>query len=201
MAWRPAGSHAPGWACRRHWPYCRGLPFPPPYQPFGFGVPEPYAAPPPGPEAPPPPASNVSPAAPSASQTLLPQGMSITVTKELPGKDDGGAEPPPIDRPIQAAERLAACWSPPLPPRGNTVEATIRFSFNSRGAVIGGAPRVAYVKAGAGLSAEEVRESILAAVRKCTPLRFSPSMAKSAPGYPLSIRFIGRRRDENEERK
>ncbi len=127
--------------------------------------------------------------------------MSITVTRELPGTSDGGAETPPIDRPLRAAERLAACWSPPLPPKGDTVEATIRFSFNSRGAVIGGAPRFAYVKAGAGQSAEEVRASILAAVRKCTPLRFSPSMAESAPGYPLSIRFIGRRADGNERRK
>jgi hypothetical protein len=127
--------------------------------------------------------------------------MSITVTRDLPGKGDDGAETPPIDRPIQAAERLADCWSPPLPPKGDTVEATIRFSFNSRGAVIGGAPRVVYVKPGAGQSADEALESILAAVRKCTPLNFSPSMAASAPGYPLSIRFIGRRAGEDEGKK
>ncbi len=99
---------------------------------------------------------------------------------------------------MQAAAQLAACWSPPLPPEGETVEATIRFSFNSRGTIIGGAPRVTFIKASAGQSGEQVRDSILAAVRDCTPLRFSASMAESAPGYPLSIRFIGRRPDENQ---
>jgi hypothetical protein len=133
---------------------------------------------------------------------MLPQGMMITVRKLLREGEDGGAKSSPlIERPIQAAAQLAACWSPPLPRQGETVEATIRFSFNRRGTVIGGAPRVTYVKAGAGQSAEEVRASILAAVRDCTPLRFSASMADSAPGYPLSIRFVGQRAGANEERK
>lgn len=128
--------------------------------------------------------------------------MTITVRKMLRERDDGAARSSPlIERPVQAAAQLAACWSPPLPPEGETVAATIRFSFNRRGTIIGGAPRVTYLKAAAGQSAEKVRASILAAVRDCTPLRFSASMAESAPGYPLSIRFIGQRAGENEERK
>ena len=54
-------------------------------------------------------------------------------------------------------------------------------------------PRITYLKPGQGASAEEVRDSILAALKACTPLHFSASMAASMPGYPLSVRFIGRR--------
>ncbi|MGP0106192.1 hypothetical protein [Rhodoblastus sp.] len=198
---------APRWACRHHGRPHGRIVFPPPYAPFPNGFSEPYGAPPSGPDvfAPSPPGGpSAAPgyAAPSASRTALPGGMLITVRKILRRGDDGGAKTSPlIERPVQAAARLAACWSPPLPQKGETVEATIRFSFNSRGTVIGGAPRVTYVKPGAGQSAEDVRNSILSAVRDCAPLRFSASMAASAPGYPLSIRFIGQRPDENERQK
>jgi hypothetical protein len=122
--------------------------------------------------------------------------MTITVTKIL--RDEGekpAVSAAPIDRPKQAAERLAACWSPPLPARGETVEITIRFSFNGRGEVMG-TPRTTYAKAPDGSSAEAVRNSLLDAIKTCSPLPFTKSMAASAPGYPLSVRFIGRRADE-----
>ena len=130
----------------------------------------------------------------------LPGGMMITVTKNLSdrparqnGQEDGAAaENKPIDRPKQAAEQLASCWSPPLPERGETVEISIRFAFNRQGGVQG-APRITYVKAGQGVSADAVRQSIAAAIKACTPLHFATSMAESMPGYPLSVRFIGQR--------
>jgi hypothetical protein len=127
--------------------------------------------------------------------------MAITVKKILDERPAGsGAKPSPIvDRPRQAAELLAACWSPPLPERGDSVEVTIRFSFNSRGEIIG-SPRIVYAKAGKGMSVEDVRKSILAAVKDCTPLRFSESMAASAPGYPLAVRFIGQRAEASTEK-
>jgi hypothetical protein len=56
-------------------------------------------------------------------------------------------------------------------------------------------PRITYVKPGQGASAAEVRESILAAFKACTPLPLSASMAASMPGYPLTVRFIVRRGD------
>jgi hypothetical protein len=205
---RHARIHGPHRAFRHHGRFHHGFFFPPPYQPFPPVFPEPLSAPPPGLEISPPAhhkgAARGAPAhvAPFALPLALPQGMAITVRKELHEHGEGGARSSPlIERPLQAAAQLAACWSPPLPREGETVEATIRFSFNRRGTIIGGAPRVTYVKAGAGQSAEEVRASILAAVRDCTPLRFSASMAESAPGYPLSIRFIGRRPDAQERPK
>ncbi|WP_374547082.1 hypothetical protein [Rhodoblastus sp.] len=139
---------------------------------------------------------------PSGPPPSMSQGMVITVRKILDQhRDDGGSKPPPvIDRPKQAVEQLAACWSPPLPQRGETVEVTLRFAFDGQGGVMG-APRITYVKAGEGLAAADVRESILAAVKQCTPLHFSASMAASAPGYPLAVRFIGERGEDDPQGK
>jgi len=128
---------------------------------------------------------------------ILPGGMTMTATKVLHEDRDRDAAPSKatIERPRQAADQLAACWSPPLPPPGETVEITMRFSFNRHGGIVG-SPRITYVKA-PGADAEAVRESLRAAIRTCAPLRFSKSMAASAPGYPISIRFIGRRAERD----
>jgi hypothetical protein len=128
--------------------------------------------------------------------------MVMTITKILsedaksaPQADDTPA-PPKIERPRQAAEQLAACWSPPVPARGDTVEITIRFGFDSSG-LVQGSPRITYVKAAPGMSDQAVRDSIAAAIKACTPMHFTAAMAAAIPGYPLSVRFIGRRADEN----
>jgi len=133
----------------------------------------------------------------------LPGGMEITVVKDFsdrPSTDSRQTpqantlpKPQAINLPREAAEQLATCWSPPLPPKGEAHEVTLRFAFNRSGSVIGGVPRVTYVKAGQGVSREDLRQSVLDAFKACTPLHFSQSMASSMPGYPLSIRFIGRR--------
>jgi hypothetical protein len=126
----------------------------------------------------------------------LPQGMTMTIDKTLSDKADADPKPPAhsIVRPIQAARQLAACWTPPVPERGDTVEVTLRFAFDRAGSVLW-PPRITYVKPGQGASAAEVRESILAAFKACTPLPLSASMAASMPGYPLTVRFIVRRGD------
>jgi hypothetical protein len=128
--------------------------------------------------------------------------MTITVDKALsdpPAPDEARASAP-IGRPVQAARELAKCWAPPLPAKGETVEVTIRFGFD-RGGSVRWPPRITYVKAPEGTAPEIVRQSILDAVKACTPLRFTPSMAASVAGYPLSVRYIGRRADEAQERR
>jgi len=187
--WRP---HAP--VGPRVLPPNQNIEFNQGYSETLVSSPPPVFLPPgPGPRAP---ERSVAPAprAPSLSQ-----GMAITVRKILrDDADNGGVKPSPlIERPKEAAEHLADCWSPPVPPKGETVEVTIRFAFDGQGGVIG-APRVTYVKPFAGASAEAVRGSILTAVRDCTPMRFTESMAASAGGYPLAIRFIGQRLERQE---
>jgi hypothetical protein len=200
IAATPAAAQAPR-APLPHWRHHyhhRVYPLPLPFPPFQPQIIPPPPAPeieiaptPPGPEPTPPPLPY-----PGGG---LPGGMSITVTKILheDRNKDRARSSDPINRPKQAAEELAACWSPPIPPKGETVEITLRFSFNNRGGVLG-APRVTYVKAPKGSSAEAVRESILDAIKTCSPLRFTRSMATSAPGYPLSVRFIGRRAQDGD---
>jgi hypothetical protein len=113
----------------------------------------------------------------------------------LPKANDASTSPK-IERPRQAAEQLAACWSPPVPARGDTVEITIRFGFDRSG-LVQGSPRITYVKAAPGMSDEAVRDSIAAAIKACTPMHFTAAMAAAIPGYPYSVRFIGRRAEEN----
>ena len=156
------------------------------------------------PELTPPTIPSPGPSAPSLPPTL-PEGMAITVNKTLSAKQETENQPtrdrpsaPTISRPKQAAEQLATCWRPPLPERGDTVEATLRFGFDKKGDVLW-PPHVTYVKAAQGTSAQDVRASILAAFKACTPLKFTDSMAASMPGYPLAVRFIGRREDEQRE--
>jgi hypothetical protein len=171
----------------------------PPAGPAPPGIPPPgtpYLAP-----AIPPPPSPTAP--PSATEPMLPEGMTITVTRLLRDKSEtvsnseqeSKSRSQAIALPKQAAQQLADCWSPPLPPPGDTVEVTLRFGFNRSGAVLW-PPRITFVKLGEGMSDADVRASILDAFKACTPLHFTPAMAANIPGEPISIRFIGRREEE-----
>jgi hypothetical protein len=166
-------------------------------QPF---VPEIFV--PEGPVSQPPEPMSLPPLDYGGASPPLPGGMVMTITKILsedakrsPQADDASTLPK-IERPRQAAEQLAACWSPPVPARGDTVEITIRFGFDKSG-MVQGSPRITYVKAARGMADEAVRDSIAAAIKACTPLHFTAAMAAAIPGYPLSVRFIGRRTDED----
>jgi len=173
---------------------------PPLLSPIPVEPPEPFI--PEGPASEPSAPMSLPPLDYGGASPPLPGGMVMTVTKILsedpktsPKADDAPASST-ISRPRQAADRLAACWSPPVPPRGDTVEITIRFGFERSG-LVKGSPRITYVKAAPGMSDEAVRESIGAAIKACTPLHFTAAMAEAIPGYPLSVRFIGRRADES----
>jgi hypothetical protein len=176
--------------------HARWLPLPP------YG-PAPQELPPPGTPylAPATPPSSPGGAPLSTLTPTLPEGMTITITRvlrdtsETVSPSSSQADSQAIALPKQAAQHLADCWSPPPPPPGDTVEVTLRFGFNSSGAVLW-PPRITYVKSGPGMSAEDVRASILNAFKACTPLHFTPAMAANIPGEPISVRFIGRREQE-----
>jgi hypothetical protein len=188
---------AAGPALARHgFRHHRPFRFPPPIiLPTPVQPPEPFV--PQGPASEPPAPVNLPPLDYGGASPPLPGGMVMTITKILSDKpaNDITQPAPSIARPRQAADQLAACWSPPVPPRGDTVEITVRFGFDKSGSVIG-APRVTYVKPAPGISDEQVRDSLKAAIKACTPMHFTAAMAAAIPGYPLSVRFIGRRSDE-----
>lgn len=95
----------------------------------------------------------------------------------------------PINLPNQIGERLARCWQAPHTDPPQIIEVTVRLSFSRTGAVIG-EPRVVYVRAAAdaGLK-EKVANSVVAAIKACTPLPFTPSLGAAIAGRVLAIRF------------
>jgi len=100
------------------------------------------------------------------------------------------ARPAPVTGVPGIATGLAACWNPPR--RDDQV--TVRLSFTLDGRVIG-EPRIVYARSGAGKADDAgLARSMLAAVRKCTPLRFSATLGSAIAGQVLDIRFIGRSR-------
>ncbi len=102
---------------------------------------------------------------------------------------DGAA----LDRLADIAPALRRCWSPPAIDGGDTgVMATVRFSLRRDGTLFG-QPRVTWEtrRTNADLR-QRFTDSIVAAVRTCTPMRLSPKLGAAIAGRPLSIRFHGR---------
>jgi hypothetical protein len=95
----------------------------------------------------------------------------------------------PLNLPGQIGGRIAQCWKAPQTHATQVIEVTVRLSFSDAGVPIG-EPRVVYVRAPAepGLR-EKIVASILAAVRACTPLPFTPSLGAAIAGRMLAIRL------------
>lgn len=96
---------------------------------------------------------------------------------------------PPLNLPGQIGGRIAQCWKAPQTQAAQVIEVTVRLSFSGAGVPIG-EPRVVYVRAPEepGLR-EKIVASILAAVRACTPLPFTPSLGAAIAGRMLAIRL------------
>lgn len=100
------------------------------------------------------------------------------------------AQPPPVTRVHGIATGIAACWRPPH----EDDQVTVRISFTREGAVIG-EPRIVFVRSSGGPADDTaLADSMLAAIRDCTPLNFSVRLGSAIAGQVLDIRFIGRNR-------
>ena len=88
------------------------------------------------------------------------------------------------------ATGIAGCWRPPH----RRDQVTVRLSFTQDGAVIG-EPRIVYAQSSArGGDDAKLAQSMLKAIRACTPLHFSAELGSAIAGQVLDIRFIGRKR-------
>jgi hypothetical protein len=95
----------------------------------------------------------------------------------------------PLNLPGEIGGRIAQCWKAPRTETAQIVEVTVRLSFTRAGAVIG-EPRVVYVRAPAEPGVRErIVDSVLAAVKACTPLPFTPALGAAIAGRMLAIRF------------
>jgi hypothetical protein len=86
--------------------------------------------------------------------------------------------------------KLGSCWRPPH----DDDQLTVRISFTREGAVIGES-KIAFVQSSGGPADDaQLADSMMAAIRDCTPLRFSARLGSAIAGRVLAIRFIGPRR-------
>ena len=96
----------------------------------------------------------------------------------------------PVTRVHGIATGLAACWRP----QHDDDQVTVRLSFTRGGAVIG-KPRIVYARSSGGQADDAaLADSMMAAIRDCTPLNFSARLGSAIAGQVLDIRFIGRSR-------
>ena len=107
---------------------------------------------------------------------------------------DETADEKPLDSIREMYAALRACWTPPPKDEArHGMEYTIRFAFKRDGQ-IAAPPRRTYSTHEA---TDEVRntyrDAVDAAMKHCTPLHFSKSMAGAVAGRPIAIRFVDER--------
>jgi hypothetical protein len=118
----------------------------------------------------------------------MPAALALTFAGTARAQSE--ADEPSINLPGQISSWIVRCWTPPRTDPPQAIEVTVRLSFSRAGAVIG-APRVTFVKAPAEPGMKQlVAASILAAVKACTPLKFTPSLGAAIAGQIFAIRFI-----------
>lgn len=83
---------------------------------------------------------------------------------------------------------VEACWTPPADAGNSAV--TLSFSFKRDGSLIG-PPRPTAVKvAGDEKARKSFVDAAIAAVNKCTPLTFSPTLAQGIGGKVFTLQLV-----------
>ncbi len=181
----------------RHCHHCRNRPL---LEPYGNDF-----YPPPIDEGPPPsgyPPFETSPqdepplvVEPSPRPQNAPYAQGFTLDVATPTSDgDQAPASQPVDvltRYRQVADRLGQCWRPPSTfGNGRWGQVTLRVSFKSDG-TINGVPRIPFVGEGLTDSARsDLRQSLVAALHRCTPLNLSPGLGAAIAGQIFALRFI-----------
>ncbi len=115
-------------------------------------------------------------------------GVIGTVEPDTKAFDDGA-----LNTLAEIAPALQRCWTPPAIDGADTgVMATVRFSLRRDGSLFG-QPRVTWETRRTDPDLRRrFTDSVVAAVRSCTPMRLSQPLGAAIAGRPLSIRFHGR---------
>ncbi|SEF91693.1 hypothetical protein [Bosea lathyri] len=98
-----------------------------------------------------------------------------------------------VSRLSDIAPALRRCWDPPVIDGPNDgAMASVRFSLRRDGTLFG-QPRVTWeARRNDPDLRERFTQSVVTAIRSCTPLRLSSSFGASIAGRPFTIRFHGR---------
>ena len=111
-------------------------------------------------------------------------GFHLTVTVGTGRRFD---VPPRLDRFREVGQALGRCFTPPDGFAWGSV--TLRVSFRRDGTVFG-LPRVPYSDAATADRKSDLALSLLAGLKRCTPLPLSPSLGAAVAGEIFAIRFI-----------
>ncbi len=118
-------------------------------------------------------------------------GMGNHATRKSEDADAAAASARPVATISDMFAALRRCWIPPAKERArHGMEYTIRFAFRRDGELIA-PPRKTYSSHDVPEDVRGVyRDAVDAALRRCTPLRFSETMAGAVAGRPIAIRFV-----------
>ncbi|HWF93798.1 MAG TPA: hypothetical protein VG291_02440 [Xanthobacteraceae bacterium] len=116
-------------------------------------------------------------------------GADVRSGADTPARDSGGEHQLGTIREMYAA--LRACWVPPPQDEARPgMQMSVRLSFKRSGEMIG-APRTTFVSPDAPPGARRLyHDAIVAALDRCTPLRFSAGLGGALAGRPLAIRYV-----------
>lgn len=93
-----------------------------------------------------------------------------------------------LSRLDQIGPAILGCWRPPAGAEGS--QATVMFSLNRSGAVIG-KPKLTFVKlVGDTGTQQRFAASVTQAMANCTPLALSPGLGAAIAGEVFTLRFI-----------
>jgi hypothetical protein len=82
---------------------------------------------------------------------------------------------------------IAACWHPPTDSKGASV--TLRFGFKRDGSLLGPPQPTSVQAAGDDKARKAFVDAAIKAVTDCTPLSFSPDLAKGMAGQVFALSF------------
>jgi len=97
------------------------------------------------------------------------------------------AAPATLNRYVDVGQALGRCFPAPEGPTWGSI--TLRVSFKRDGSVFG-LPRISYSDTGTAEQKSDLAHSLLAGLKRCTPLPLSPSLGAAVAGEIFAIRFI-----------
>lgn len=121
-----------------------------------------------------------------------PQGFALDVPV-IPGEGTAprSQDQMPLKTYRSVAEALGRCWQPPASFEGQRWKTvTLRVSFKRDG-IVNGLPRIPYADPGLTSDARSgLNQSLTAALKRCTPLKFTPGLGSAIAGQIFALRFI-----------
>jgi hypothetical protein len=112
----------------------------------------------------------------------------------LAGPANGQSSSPALNTLGDVSEALQACWVPPAMEESSPgMQITVLFSFNRDGEILG-EPRFTYLTPGVSTKVRAAyQRAVAAALKRCTPLKFTPALGGALAGRPFTMRFIDNR--------